>query len=101
MVLQTDEIKGAAKRGLTQFIDQINMWRDKLAGGMPHTELAETMLEESGYTDMLLKDRSPQAQTRLDNLKELINAIGQFDSLPAFLEHVELVMDVGGQRGGE
>ncbi|HCX12262.1 MAG TPA: DNA helicase II, partial [Hyphomonas sp.] len=66
MVLQTDEIKGGAKRGLNQFIDQINLWRDKLANGMPHTELAETILEESGYTDMLQKDRSPQAQTRLD-----------------------------------
>ena len=101
MVLQTDEIKGPAKRGLTQFIDQINMWRDRLANGLPHTELAEIILEESGYTDMLQKDRSPQAQTRLDNLKELINAIGQFDSLPAFLEHIELIMDVSGESGGD
>ena len=93
MVLQTDEIKGAAKRGLTQFIDQISMWRDRLANGMPHTELAEVILEESGYTDMLQKDRSPQAQTRLDNLKELVRAMGEFDTLPGFLEHVELVMD--------
>ncbi|MEO0786547.1 MAG: UvrD-helicase domain-containing protein, partial [Pseudomonadota bacterium] len=70
MVLQTDEIKGAAKRGLTTFIDQVNMWRDRLAGGMPAPELLEVILEESGYTDMLQKDRSPQSQTRLDNLKE-------------------------------
>ncbi len=101
MILQTDEIKGPAKRGLTQFVDQINMWRDKLAGGMPHTDLAEIILEESGYTDMLQKDRSPQAQTRLDNLKELINALSQFDTLTAFLEHVELVMDVSGDSGGD
>ncbi|MEO1101587.1 MAG: UvrD-helicase domain-containing protein [Pseudomonadota bacterium] len=101
MILQTDEIKGPAKRGLTQFVDQINMWRDKLTGGMPHTDLAETILEESGYTDMLQKDRSPQAQTRLDNLKELINALSQFDTLTAFLEHVELVMDVSGDSGGD
>ena len=101
MVLQTDEIKGSAHRGLTQFTDLITMWRDRLANGMPHTELVESVLDESGYTDMLLKDRSPQAQTRLDNLKELVNAIGQFDSLPAFLEHVELVMDVSGGGGGD
>ena len=101
MVLQTDEVKGAAKRGLTQFIDQINLWRDKLANGLSHTELAQIILDESGYTDMLQKDRSPQAQTRLDNLKELINAMGEFDSLPAFLEHVELVMDVSREGGGE
>ncbi|MEO1788046.1 MAG: ATP-dependent helicase, partial [Pseudomonadota bacterium] len=101
MVLQTDEIKGGAKRGLTTFIDQVNMWRDRLAGGLPHTELAEIILEESGYTDMLQKDRSPQSQTRLDNLKELIRAMGEFDSLPGFLEHIELVMDVGGASNGD
>ncbi len=93
MILQTDEIKGKAKRGLTGFIDSLDRWRDKLAGGCPHTELAEIILEESGYTDMLTKDRSPQAATRLDNLKELIRAMGEFDTLPAFLEHVQLVMD--------
>ena len=93
MILQTDEIKGPAKRGLTSFIDNLNRWRDKLANGLPHTELAEIILEESGYTDMLTKDRSPQAATRLDNLKELIRAMSEFDTLPAFLEHVQLVMD--------
>lgn len=101
MVLQTDEIKGAAKRGLTQFIDQIHLWRGKLAGGMPHTELAEMILEESGYTDMLQKDRSPQAQGRLDNLKELVRAMGEFDSLAGFLEHIELVMDASAGGSGE
>ena len=93
MVLQTDEIKGGAKRGLIRFLDQMNMWRDRLARGMSHPDLAEVILDESGYTDMLTKDRSPQAQTRLDNLKELIRAMGEFETLPAFLEHVQLVMD--------
>lgn len=93
MVLQTNDIKGEARRGLTLFLDQLNMWRDRLAGGMSHADLAEMVLEESGYTDMLTKDRSPQAQTRLDNLKELVRAMGEFASLPAFLEHVQLVMD--------
>ncbi len=101
MVLQTDEIRGAAKRGLTIFIDQINLWRGKLAGGTPHTELAEMILEESGYTDMLQKDRSPQAQSRLDNLKELVRAMGEFESLAGFLEHVELVMDASSGGAGE
>ncbi|WP_291204786.1 ATP-dependent helicase [Hyphomonas sp.] len=101
MVLQTDEVKGPAKRGLTVFIDQISMWRDKLAGGMPHTELAEMILEESGYTDMLQKDRSPQAQGRLDNLKELVRAMSEFDTLAGFLEHVELVMDAASGAGSD
>ncbi len=101
MVLQTDEIKGPGKRGLTQFVDQINLWRDKHHNGTPHTELAQIILDESGYTDMLQKDRSPQAQTRLDNLKELINAMGEFDNLTGFLEHVELVMETANQGTGD
>ena len=101
MVLQTDEIKGGAKRGLVRFLDQMNMWRDKLASGMNHTDLAEMVLDESGYTDMLQKDRSPQAQTRLDNLKELVRAMGEFDSLPAFLEHVQLVMEASSGNTGD
>ena len=101
MVLQTDEIKGSAKRGLTKFLDQLNMWRDRLAGGMSHPDLAEVILDESGYTDMLTRDRSPQAQTRLDNLKELIRAMGEFETLPAFLEHVQLVMDASSGEAGD
>ena len=66
---------------------------------MPHPELAEVILEESGYTDMLTRDRSPQAGTRLDNLKELIRAMGEFDTLAGFLEHVQLVMDAN--TGGD
>ncbi len=100
-ILATDEVKGAARRGLTQFVEQIGLWRRKLAAGMPHTELAEAILEESGYTDMLQKDRSPQAQSRLDNLKELVRAMGEFDSLAGFLEHVELVMDASTGGPGE
>ncbi len=102
MVLQTDEIRGGARRGLALLLDQLGMWRDKLRAGLPHTDLAELILDESGYTDMLVQDRSPQAQSRLDNLKELVRAMGEFGSLPAFLEHVQLVMDASsGTSGGD
>ncbi len=101
MVLQTDEIKGAARRGLSRFLDQLALWRERHEAGLAHTDLAETILEESGYTDMLQADRSPQAQTRLDNLKELVRAMGEFDSLAGFLEHIELVMDASREGGGE
>jgi DNA helicase-2/ATP-dependent DNA helicase PcrA len=59
-----------------------------------HTELAETILEESGYTEMWQENRSADAPGRLENLKELINNMGEYDSLAGFLEHVALVMDV-------
>ena len=100
-LLQSDEIRGTAKRGLLQFIGQIDLWRSKLAAGLAHTDLAEMILEESGYTDMLQKDRTPQAQGRLDNLKEFVRAMGEFGSLAGFLEHVELVMDASAGAGSE
>ena len=60
---------------------------------MKHTELAELILDESGYTAMWQADKSPQAQSRLENLKELVRFMHEFDTLQGFLEHVSLVMD--------
>jgi len=60
---------------------------------MPHTELAEIVLDESGYTGMWQADKSPEAEGRLDNLKELVRSMAEFENLAGFLEHVSLVMD--------
>jgi DNA helicase-2/ATP-dependent DNA helicase PcrA len=96
----TDEIRGPARAGLTSFIASIARWRAQ-AGQISHVDLAEIILDESGYTDMLKADKSPQAQTRLENLKELVQAMGQFDSLGAYLEHVSLVLDLEAGGGGD
>ena len=68
------------------------MTRDRPAPGT-HIELAEQILEESGYTEMWLNDKTPEAPGRLDNLKELVKALDGFENLQGFLEHVSLVMD--------
>ncbi|CUI68902.1 ATP-dependent helicase [Cognatishimia activa] len=60
---------------------------------MPHTELAEIILDESGYTSMWQNDKTPEAPGRLENLKELVGQLANFDNLQGFLEHVSLVMD--------
>jgi ATP-dependent DNA helicase UvrD/PcrA len=60
---------------------------------MPHGELAEILLDESGYTAMWQADKSPEAPGRLENLKELITAMEEFENLAGFLEHVSLVME--------
>jgi DNA helicase-2/ATP-dependent DNA helicase PcrA len=91
-IAETEELKPAARKTLRQLAGDFERWRS-LSGTMPHTELAELILDESGYTAMWQKDKSPQAQSRLENLKELIRFMEQFDSLGAFLEHVSLVMD--------
>jgi DNA helicase-2/ATP-dependent DNA helicase PcrA len=69
--------------------------------GMNHVEVVETILDESGYTDMLRLDRSPEAEGRLENLKELTNALPEFDTLPAFLEHVALLTDNAERAGSD
>ncbi len=92
MMIRGDEIRGPAKTGLRRFLIDMERWRTQ-AGDTEHPRLLEIILEESGYTDMLQADKSPQAQSRLDNLKELVRAMGQFGTLNEFLEHVELVMD--------
>jgi DNA helicase-2/ATP-dependent DNA helicase PcrA len=92
MEIRGEHIKGPAKTGLRRFLLDMERWRAQ-AADTEHPRLLEIILEESGYTDMLQADKSPQAQSRLDNLKELVRAMGQFGSLNDFLEHVELVMD--------
>ena len=61
--------------------------------GMSHVELAEAILEESGYAAMWQAEKSPDAAGRLENLKELVKGLGDFENLQGFLEHVSLVMD--------
>jgi DNA helicase-2/ATP-dependent DNA helicase PcrA len=61
--------------------------------GMSHVDLAEAILEESGYTAMWQAEKSPDAAGRLENLKELVKALDEFENLQGFLEHVSLVMD--------
>jgi DNA helicase II / ATP-dependent DNA helicase PcrA len=99
-ITETEELKPAPRRALRALTDDFERWRS-LAGGLPHTELAELILDESGYTAMWQKDKSPQAQSRLENLKELIRFMDQFDSLGAFLEHVALVMDADQAADGD
>lgn len=94
-----DEIRGAARSGLHRFSMDLMRWRNQV-DETAHWALLEAILEESGYMDMLVADKSPQSQSRIDNLKELIEAMRAFDSLASYLEHVQLVMDLE-QNGSE
>ena len=79
------------KNTLSNFIKLIEKWRNQKT--LNASELAETILDESGYTEMWQNDKSVEAESRLDNLKELINAISEFDTIRSFIEHIQLVMD--------
>jgi DNA helicase-2/ATP-dependent DNA helicase PcrA len=91
-VIETDELKPKPRGALRGVIEAIDRWR-KQRDSLPHTELAEIILDESGYTEMWQKDRSADAAGRLENLKELIRSMEEFENLQGFLEHISLVMD--------
>jgi DNA helicase-2/ATP-dependent DNA helicase PcrA len=91
-LIGTDELKPAARKALGGLVQDFDRWRT-LVDRVPHGELAETVLDESGYTAMLQADKAPEAPGRLENLKELVTAMEEFENLGGFLEHVSLVME--------
>jgi DNA helicase II / ATP-dependent DNA helicase PcrA len=99
-VVETDELKPKARGALRDLVAQFDRWRAQREV-TAHTELAEIMLDESGYTEMWQKDRSADAAGRLDNLKELVRSMEEFENLQGFLEHIALVMDRDGDADDE
>ncbi len=95
---ETDELKPKLRATLQNLMQGFARWRGLLEN-MPHAEVAQIILDESGYTGMWQADKSPEAPGRLDNLKELISAMTTFDTLEAFLEHVSLVLEVTEEKG--
>jgi ATP-dependent DNA helicase UvrD/PcrA len=93
-------LKPKARGSLRGLVQQFDRWRAQREV-TSHTELAEIVLDESGYTEMWQKDRSADAAGRLDNLKELIRSMEEFENLQGFLEHISLVMDRDGEAGDE
>ncbi|UTP38385.1 UvrD-helicase domain-containing protein [Phenylobacterium sp. LH3H17] len=92
-VVLTDELAARTRTALSNFLRDMDRWR-ALSRETPHPRLTEQVLEESGYTDALRLDKTPTAQGRLENLKELVQAMGAHETLEAYLEHVSLVMEL-------
>jgi DNA helicase II / ATP-dependent DNA helicase PcrA len=97
-IIETDELKPKPRGALRDLLAAFERWRAQ-RDVLPHTELAEIVLDESGYTEMWQKDRSADAAGRLENLKELIWSMEEFDNLAGFLEHIALVMDTDKGEG--
>ncbi len=91
-LIETDELKPKMRDTLRRLCDDFARWRG-LVSTMNHPELAGMALDESGYMAMWQADKSPDAPGRLENLKELVSGMAEFESLAGFLEHVSLVMD--------
>jgi DNA helicase-2/ATP-dependent DNA helicase PcrA len=99
-LVETDELKPKLRQTLRGLVENFVSWRGLLQN-LPHPEVAQVVLDDSGYTGMWQLDKSPEAPGRLDNLKELIGALAEFDTLPAFLEHVSLVMEATSNTVGD
>jgi DNA helicase-2/ATP-dependent DNA helicase PcrA len=99
-LVETDELRPQSRKALAGLVEMFERWRS-LADDVGHVEMAEIVLDESGYTAMWKDSRAPDAPGRLENLKELINALQEFETLAGFLEHVSLVMEAGEATAGE
>ncbi|MEM9350010.1 MAG: UvrD-helicase domain-containing protein, partial [Pseudomonadota bacterium] len=102
LAVQTQSIKGKGGTNLRELIDGLDRWFAQVRDEADtHVELAQMILDESGYTAHWQNDKTPEAPGRLENLKELVKALENFDNLQGFLEHVSLVMDNEQDDGGE
>lgn len=88
----TDMLRPAARSTLSRLMDDFDRWR-ALLHTHSHVEVTEMMLDESGYMEMWQNDTSPDAPGKLENVKELVSAMGEFENLGGFLEHIALVME--------
>jgi len=89
---ETEDLKPKVRTTLQNLLRDFERWRS-LVPTMQHSDLAGQVLDESGYTGMWQSDKSPEAPGRLENLKEFVAGMEEFESLQNFLEHVALVLE--------
>ncbi|MDE1151763.1 MAG: UvrD-helicase domain-containing protein [Micavibrio sp.] len=99
-LVETDEFKPKVRQTLANLVRDFERWRTQLRDSS-HVDLVQIVLDESGYTGMWQADKSPEAAGRLENLKEFVSALEDFENLDTFLEHVSLVMENQEKDGGE
>ncbi|MEO9864591.1 MAG: UvrD-helicase domain-containing protein [Yoonia sp.] len=100
--VQEKRLGGKGLKELTILVDGLDRWHAQvMAEADTHVELAEMILDESGYTGFWQNDKTPEAPGRLENLKELVKALENFENLQGFLEHVSLIMDNETEEQGE
>ena len=94
-LLENNKIKPKTKIGLTSFLNLIEKWRNDFnVKKFGHIKLLQTILDESGYSQMLKNKKDLENENRLENIKELLNAMKEFDNLESFLEHVALATSI-------
>ncbi|MFL2886889.1 MAG: ATP-dependent helicase [Candidatus Pelagibacter sp.] len=89
-LIEENKIKPKTKIGLISLLNLLEKWRNDLKNNINHNKLLQTVLDESGYSEMLKNKKDLENENRLENIKELLNAMKEFDNLEGFLEHVSL-----------
>jgi len=101
-MLQQNLIKPKTKIGLSFFLNALNKWRNDLnIKKINHIKLLQIVLDESGYSSMLKNKKDLDNENRLENIKELLSAMKEFDNLESFLEHVSLATSIDQEWDGE
>jgi len=101
-LIEINLIKPKTKIGLTSFLFLIEKWRNDLnIKNINHVKLLQFVLDESGYSAMLKNKKDIDNENRLENIKELLGAMKEFDSLESFLEHVALATSIDQDWEGE
>mgnify|MGYP001407890682 FL=1 len=89
-LIEENKIKPKTKLGLNSLLNLLQKWREDLKNKINHNKLLQLVLDESGYSEMLKNKKDLENENRLENIKELLNAMKEFDNLESFLEHVAL-----------
>ena len=101
-LIELNKIKPKAKIGLFNFLNLLEKWRsDHFNKKVDHVKLLQIILDESGYSLLLKNKKDLENENRLENIKELLNAMKEFDNLESFLEHVSLATSVDNDWDGE
>jgi len=93
ILLNAKGLTGKGAKELEKLVMGLERWHGMVRAGVSHIEIAEQALDESGYTEHWQNEKTPEAPGRLENLKELVKALENFENLQGFLEHVSLIMD--------
>ncbi len=89
-LIELNKIKPKTKLGLSSLLNLLEKWRYSLGNKINHNKLLQIVLDESGYSELLKNKKDLENENRLENIKELLNAMKEFDNLESFLEHVAL-----------